>query len=85
MKKIVLIIMTMALALSGRANSDVSIFDGDAAVRNISVEKLERTLYVTMDIDVAGLKVKSERELWLRPQLTSDDQRLAVASPTANL
>lgn len=76
MKKTILIIMTLALALSGRAYSDVSIFDGQAAVRNLSVEKSERTLYVTMDIDVAALKVKSNREMWLRPALTDGDNRL---------
>ncbi len=72
--------MISALALNGSAYSEVDLAGGGIRMENISVEKSERTLFVKMDIDVSGLKVKSNQEVWMRPSLTSVDDTLRLPS-----
>ncbi len=56
-----------------------TILGGKATVSNLAVSHTDDKLFVSMDIDVSALKVKSNRELILTPMLAEGDDTLALS------
>lgn len=67
------------LSLSGGAKAQ-SILDGQATVSNLAVSRSEDKLFVSMDIDVSSLDLKTNREVMLTPTLTQGERNAVLPS-----
>ena len=56
------------------------IMDGDIKVSDLAASRSEDKLFISMDIDISILKVKSNREVVLKPILTEGNDRLSLPS-----
>lgn len=54
------------------------LMNGQVTVRNLFVSRSDDKLFISMDIDVSGLEVKSNREVIFTPALASDDHTLSL-------
>ncbi len=79
MKKLLILGMAALTALVSQA-ADIDILDGQAKVKDLSIERSESLLIIDMYIDVTGLRLKSEREVTLTPVLKYDDMTQALPS-----
>ena len=57
-----------------------TIMDGKIAISNLSVFRAEDKLFVSMDIDVSAVEVKSNREQILTPSLVTEDNGFTLPS-----
>ena len=84
---IIRILLCILLPLAGvcAANSqertgDITLADGRVPVRNLAVSRSGDNLFVSMDIDISGLSVKTNREVILTPSLTDGTDSLVLPS-----
>lgn len=56
------------------------IMDERVTVSNLEVSRTDSTLFVAMDVDVSGLEVKTNREVFLTPSLKKGADSLALPS-----
>lgn len=77
MKKLLLLTILSVFAICAKAG-DIMILDGQARVKNLSVERAGDNLVIDMNIDVTDLQLKSEREVTLTPVIRSDSESLAL-------
>ena len=67
----------LALLPAGGAKCQ-TIMDGKAEVRNLAVTRNGDRLFVSMDVDVSALKVKSNNEVVITPTITGNGTALAL-------
>lgn len=77
--KIAKITGSVLLSLLGVAGvKGQPLMNGQVTVRNLFVSHSDDKLFISMDIDVSGLEVKSNREVIFTPALASDDNTLSL-------
>ena len=77
--KIAKIAGSVLLSLLGVAGvKGQPLMNGQVTVRNLFVSRSDDKLFISMDIDVSGLEVKSNREVIFMPALASDDHTLSL-------
>lgn len=77
--KIAKITGSVLLSLLGVAGvKGQPLMNGQVTVRNLFVSHSDDKLFISMDIDVSGLEVKSSREVIFTPALASDDNTLSL-------
>lgn len=77
--KIAKIIGSVLLSLLGVAGvKGQPLMNGQVTVRNLFVSRSDDKLFISMDIDVSDLEVKSNREVIFTPALASDDNTLSL-------
>ena len=54
------------------------LMNGQVTIQNLSVSRSDDKLFISMDIDVSALEVKSNREVIFTPALASDDHTLSL-------
>lgn len=79
MKKIFCTAAAALLFIHSPYVSAQSVTDGSVSVSGLDVARTEDNLFVSMDIDVSGLRLRSEREVVLTPVLVNGDDSLSLA------
>lgn len=77
MKKFVLFCIALLLAAGMAAQG---ILGGQVTIKELDVARNEGTLFVTMDMDVEALRLKSNHEMVLTPALVTVDKTVAMPS-----
>lgn len=75
MKKIVCISLLLLYIVSIKAQT---IMNGQVTVRDLSVTRSEGNLFVSMDVDVSALDMKSNREVVLTPVLKAEEESVRL-------
>lgn len=83
-KILCLLALLPATAASVQAQSAgcIEILDGSARVREIAVSHNDDKLFVSMDIDISQLNLRSNREIVFSPAIESADEQLALPAVT---
>ncbi len=83
-KILCLLALLPATAASVQAQSAgcIEILDGSARVREIAVSHNDDKLFVSMDIDISQLDLRSNREIVFSPAIESADELLALPAVT---
>ncbi len=83
-KILCLLALLPATAASVQAQSAgcIEILDGSARVREIAVSHNDDKLFVSMDIDISQLDLRSNREIVFSPAIESADEQLALPAVT---
>lgn len=77
--KIAKIAGSVLLSLLGVAGvKGQPLMNGQVTIQNLSVSRSDDKLFISMDIDVSALKVKSNREVIFTPALADDDNTLSL-------
>jgi hypothetical protein len=77
--KIAKITGSVLLSLLGVAGvKGQPLMNGQVTIQNLSVSRSDDKLFISMDIDVSALEVKSNREVIFTPALASDDHTLSL-------
>ncbi len=77
--KIAKIAGSVLLSLLGVAGvKGQPLMNGQVTIQNLSVSRSDDKLFISMDIDVSALEVKSNREVIFTPALASDDHTLSL-------
>lgn len=77
--KIAKIAGSVLLSLLGVAGvKGQPLMNGQVTIQNLSVSRSDEKLFISMDIDVSALKVKSNREVIFTPALADDDNTLSL-------
>lgn len=77
MKKFVLFGISLLLAAGMAAQG---LLGGQVTIKELDVARNEGTLFVTMDMDVEALRLKSNHEMVLTPALVTVDKTVAMPS-----
>lgn len=73
-----ILFLGLTFLLAGRSAKAQPLLDGRVTVSNLAVSRAEEQLFVSMDIDVSALDLKSGLEVLLTPTLTQGAERATL-------